>query len=131
METIQEKIDKGIPLTNKKTVRLTKTDYLKILFYAKLKRVAAKLANKITSRQYQILALSNKVLLDDSKTEWKIRYCSFEPAELVYGEQLVATVIACDNPPKCNLELLRERFPAAYNACMEQNGQHLRLNLKK
>jgi hypothetical protein len=117
----------------KKTIRLNKAEYMRLMFLAKLKRVMARLKNKVTDRTYRFLKLySYSIAIDRSKTEWKILYNeNLEPCEMVYDSQLVATVLVCDNPLSCDLELLKAEYPEAYLACVKANGKHLRFNIKK
>lgn len=119
--------------TKKLSFKLSKGEYMRLLFLAKLKRIAARLQNKITERIYSFLVISgSEIELDKSKTKWRIKYggdlCD---CELTYENQLMATATVCPNPCLVDLELLKDEYPEAYRACVSANGRHLRFNLKK
>lgn len=118
----------------KQRIELNKGEYLSLLLLARLKRVLARLKNKVTERTFRFLVRSgNPVTLDTSKTEYKLAYgAGLVPVELVYQDQLCATVVPCDNPRTVDIEYLKDNFPKAYAACVnEETGRHLRFNIKK
>ncbi len=117
---------------DKKSVALTPTQVIKLGVYSRLKRVAAHLKNKLTARQADIVTLTGaSVTLDKSKTEWKMTIENFAPCELTAGNQLVATLIECSNPPLIDTDYLRTHHPELAEIVIKPNGKHVRLNIKK
>ncbi len=123
MQTLEKKVQ----------VKLSKGEELRLRFLARLKRVLAHTENKVKERVALFIGLTgNSVKLDTSKSAYRIEYGeNLFPCEMVYDGLTVATLTVCDNPLACDLALLKEEYPEAYQACVSANGRHVRLIIKK
>ena len=131
MKVLEETPQKNV--VGKTVIQLSKGEVITLRFLGKLKRVAARLKNRITERNFRFLSMSNPALvLDKSKTEWKILFGdTLIPAEFVFGSELIASVIVAQNPRLIDVERLEKEFPSAFLSCVSPGAFHLRLNIKK
>jgi len=123
MQTLEKKVQ----------VKLSKGEYLRLRFLAKLKRIIAEGENKAKERIALFIGLTgNPVKLDTSKSAYRIEYGeNLFPCEMVYDGLTVATLTVCDNPLAVDMALLKDEYPEAYLACVKANGKHVRLSVKK